>query len=476
MRLYWYGLRMLVKKFILRQNTGQVVCWFAEHMGVVYVKMAQILAMQNYGQIFTENDRQHLAEICDHCSPIAFRKIRRQIEQAYQCPLAQKFHSIDPQPLGSASISQVHRATLLSGEEVVIKVRRKDVARRVQHDVRQLRRLIHRFSRFTKLRNLLGSDQALDLWAEWIESETDFAAEQRNLLRYQAFIDSVNGKIRHTKHLKVPKLYTEFCNDEIIVMEFIAAPTVNQLEHTITNHQRIAKSINDYLQLSFYALLHDLPVVFHGDPHAGNLYLDPEGNLGFLDFGLIFELSTAESAMVRELFLKAYRADAEGIIELLLNYSKTADFDRTALTADVLATTQKFHSMPVTHFFVEMINVFVSYNVSPPPVLFKMAKAFMALYGINNYTANFCDTESLLVRQVTEYYLRRTARDFHDVLNTGLQLVPNIFSHTLRDDPISVLTTQISALQDFVAQLSKTSDHCHEALGLLNSSIKFNRT
>ncbi len=472
MRLYWYGFLTLIRKFILRQNTGVVICWFAEHMGVVYVKMAQILAMQNYGQIFTESDRQHLASICDHCSPVAFRQVRRQIERSYGCPLAQKFCSVNSEPLGSASISQVHRAILLSGEEVVIKVKRQDVARRVQHDVRQLRRLIHHFSRFTKLRNLLGSDQALELWAEWIESETDFTAEQRNLVRYQEFIDSINGKVRHTKQLKAPRLYSELCNSEVIVMEYIATPTINRLTHTEANHQRIASSINDYLQLSFYALLHGLPVVFHGDPHAGNLYLDETGNLGFLDFGLIFALSTDEATLVRELFLKAYRTDAAGIVELLLNYSKTAEYDRDKLTADVLAAAQKFHSMPVTHFFVEMINVFTGYNISPPPAMFKMAKAFMALYGINNFTENLRDTESLLARQVTEYYLRRTAQDFHNILHSGLRLAPNLLNNTLRNGPITALASEISMLQDFTTQLSKTSNHCHEALSLLKTSIK----
>lgn len=472
MRLYWYGFLTLIRKFILRQNTGVVICWFAEHMGVVYVKMAQILAMQNYGQIFTESDRQHLASICDHCSPVAFRQVRRQIERSYGCPLAQKFCSVNSEPLGSASISQVHRAILLSGEEVVIKVKRQDVARRVQHDVRQLRRLIHHFSRFTKLRNLLGSDQALELWAEWIETETNFTTEQQNLLRYQTFAESVNGKVPHTRRLKVPQLYPELSNDEIIVMEFISSPTVNQLDHTAINHQRVATSLNDYIQLSFYALLHDLPVVFHGDPHAGNLYLDAAGNLGFLDFGLIFDFSAEESKLIRELFLKAYRADAEGIVDLLLNYSKATSFDRAGLTADVLATTQKFHSVPVTHFFVEMMNVFVGYNVSPPPVVFKMAKAFFALYGINNFTENLRDTESLLAQQVTEYYLRRTAQDFHNILHSGLRLAPNLLNNTLRNGPITALASEISMLQDFTTQLSKTSNHYHEALSLLKTSIK----
>lgn len=83
MRLYFYGLIALLRHFVLRQNTGQVICDFAEKMGVVYIKVAQILAMQNIGEVFTETDRERLASICDHCNPIEFQEIARTIELEY---------------------------------------------------------------------------------------------------------------------------------------------------------------------------------------------------------------------------------------------------------------------------------------------------------------------------------------------------------------------------------------------------------
>lgn len=225
-------------------------------MGVVYIKMAQIIAMQNYGNIFTEKDRLQLSKICDHCNPIAFHKIIKLIEQEYGCSISTKFRYIDPTPLGAASISQVHRAVLLDGREVAVKIKRRDVTRRVMHDTKQIRRIIHRFGKFAKFRNYLGSDKALDFWAKWIEQETDFHNEQENLRTYQKFADSVNGKIKHTIQIKVPGLVPEMCTDNIIVMEFISAPTINQVELTPENKQRICRAVDDYIKLSFYALLH----------------------------------------------------------------------------------------------------------------------------------------------------------------------------------------------------------------------------
>ena len=115
MRLYFYGFIMLFERFVLRHSTGQSIRRFAEHMGVVYIKFAQILAMQNVGQLFTESDRAELATICDHCNPIEFAKIKQQLESEYKRPLTEIFRSIDEEPLGSASISQVHRAQVPFG-------------------------------------------------------------------------------------------------------------------------------------------------------------------------------------------------------------------------------------------------------------------------------------------------------------------------------------------------------------------------
>lgn len=426
MKLYFYSFVMVLRRFLLRQSTGDVVYKFATRMGVVYIKLAQILAMQNIGQVFTEDDRRRLAKICDHCNPIPFAKIQREIEKAYGCAWWQVFKSIDPEPLGSASMSQVHRATLKSGEEVVIKVKRKDVTRRIDHDIKQARRLIHRFGHLASFKNFLGSDQALELYMQWIVEETDFEHERRNILRYREFAESVNGKISHAVDIKAPELYEEYCTPNIIVMEYIKNPTANQLEPNEANNNRLGTAINDYVRLSFYALLHDQPVVFHGDPHSGNIYLDEYGNVGFLDFGLIFEFTPSEAEFIRKLFLNSYSGKVDELVELIVSHSKHTDFDRLQLTDDIRQKVARFHEIPVTQYFIEMINVFTQYNISPPEILFKMAKAFLALFGINNFIANSLSTEALLAQQVTEYYLETLLGDFNHQILTAMRGIRDV--------------------------------------------------
>lgn len=470
MNLYWQGIKMLFKKFILRQNTGKVICDFAKKMGVVYIKVAQILAMQNVGNLFTETDRQQLSNICDRCNPLPFAKIKRILQQEYGNNLEQVFQSIDEVPLGSASISQVHRAILKDGKVVAIKVKRSDVARRIEHDVRQIRKIIHRFGRFVRFRNLFGSDKALDCYLDWIYQETDFENEQHNIMRYREFADNVNGKIKgvHTK-IATPELYADLCTPSVIVMEFIPHPTINQLELTAANKTRISQAENDYIRLSFYALFHQLPVVFHGDPHGGNIYLDPAGNIGFLDMGLIFEFSPTEAELTRELFLSSYTGKVERIIDLLFKQSQFEYVDRKRLTADMREEIDKLHNIPVSQFFIEMIGIFTQYNIAPPRFLFKMAKAFLALFGLNTIMDNSTNTKTLLAQQVTEFYLSRTAGDFQDILKSGLRLAPDFLKTTLQKGPIVGVSDSFSEILKLSNQFQTASSHFHEVLELLQA-------
>lgn len=467
MRLYFYGILLLIRKFILRQNTGKVLYKFATRMGVVYIKMAQIIAMQNYGNIFTEQDRLQLSKICDSCNPIPYRRIAKQITREYGHPLNEIFQSIDPTPVGSASISQVHRAILLDGREVAIKVKRQDVTRRVLHDTRQIRRFIHRFGKLAKFRNYLGSDKALELWAQWIEQETDFLSERRNLQAYQDFADSVNGKVQDTITIQVPGVITELCTDNIIVMEFITAPTINQGTLTPERKQQVRRAVNDYVRLSFYALLHDMPVTFHGDPHGGNIYLDAAGNIGFLDFGLTFSFSGEEAEYIRQLFLNAYNVRTDQLVELLLQNGKYTDLDRAQYRADVEAQARRFRGTPTAQFFVEMINLYTRYNIEPPEITYKMGKAFLALYGINNVIGNTVGTKELLVSQIVEYYLNRAADDAKTLTAMGVEMLPSLLNAIAEQGIIHGLAKQFAQLDQLKGKFRTTLEHCDEILAFL---------
>lgn len=464
MRLYFYGFVMLIKKFIFRQNTGKVIKWFAMKMGVIYIKLAQILAMQNYGNLFTEEDRLELSSICDNCNPIPYQDIVRVIEKEYQCKIEDKFKKIYEEPVGSASISQVHKAILKNGKVVAIKVKRRDITDRLEKDIKQIKKIIHRFGKYAQFRNFLGSDVALSMYLDWIYEEIDFKHEKANIIKYSKFAKTVNGKVEGTCQIKVPYVYTNLCTDNIIVMEFISSKTINQLPLNETNKKKINQALNDYLQLSFWALFHGETVTFHGDPHGGNIFIDKDNNVGFLDMGLIFSFSKEESEFIKKLFFNAYHNNYQKLTRILLEDANSNDVNIELLQQGINECCSRFKEVPVTYFFVDMINLFMKYNIAPHRVLFKMAKAFVALNGINSFSNNLMNTQELLLKQIIEYYTNRTINDFEDIMKTGIHILPNFLKNTFQKGITSGIAEEVVYLGNLNKKIVKAIDNFNEIL------------
>lgn len=468
MKLYFYGLIMLIKIFIFKKNRGEAILWFANKMGVVYIKFAQILAMYNLGELFTEEERISLTKICDDIKPVKFKVMKKEIEKEYGCPIERKFKKVFEEPVGSASISQVYKVFLKNGDVVALKVKRKDVVKKLNKDFKQIKKLVHRFGGLFQFQNFKASDCALNLLADWIKTETDFVNEKNNILSYQSFANSVNGKVENTKKIVVPKVYKKLCTDNIIAMEFITSRTINQMKLTEKNKEKIRVALNDYIFLSFYSLFHYKDVTFHGDPHGGNIYIDREGNIGFLDMGLIFNFKNKEADYVRNLFLYSYFGKSEDLTHLLLSSSKYDMVDEEALLSDIDACCKEFKSIPVTNYFINMIMIFTTYDINPPKVLYKLAKAFVALNGINDFSENLLDTEELVREQLTEYYVNRTITDFSEIVDIGSHIIPDFVQETLSSGLKKGIISQVEQLFLLSKKVQETSRNCNDVFSMLS--------
>ncbi len=390
--------------------------------------------------------------------------LKKQIEKEYGCKIEDKFKKVYEEPVGSASLSQVHKAILKNGDIVAIKVKRKDVTKRMEKDIKQIRKFVHRFGKIIKITNYLASDAVLEIFLSWIQDETDFEKEKNNILCYYHFANSVNGKILNTKKIVVPKVYKKLCTKNIIVMEFVFSKTINQIRLTNQNKERIRNSLNDYVALSFYALFHDIPVIFHGDPHGGNIYIDKEGNVGFLDMGLIFELTKEEAKYVRDLFLYAYTCNVKSLVPLLLKGSEQKDVDMHSLEDEIMKCCKNFKSVGVPEFFMNMVFIFTNYNITVNPIFYKMLKAFVALFGMNTFLENMESTEALLFEQIVDFYVSRATSDIKEIMEEGIAFLPKFIKNTMEKGFNKSITEQIVSLRDLNHKVNESVHHFDEVL------------
>lgn len=471
MKLYFNLIKAIINKFILRKSTGEVVKRFCERQGVVYIKLAQILATQNFGNVFTENDRRLLSSICDDVNSVDYSYIKSVIEEEYGKSVDDIFSYIDENPTGSASISQVHRAVLKSGEEVAVKVKRSDITNSIEKEIKRIKFLMHKFGKIVKFKNLIGGDKALDMYLSWIYNETDFNNERNNIKVYGEFANSVTGKVRDIKKIMVPKVYDELCTSNILVMEFINSKTINKMELSLENMNLIREGINSYFKASFYAMFNDKKIVFHGDPHGGNIYIDEYGNIGFLDMGLIFELSPEDSKMTREFFLSAYTCNYEKLYEMLIPYAKVSLEDSVKFKENIKEYVYSVKSKPVTSYFTDMINICFNYDIAPPNFLFCMAKAFVCLDGINGFSMNQTSAIKLLMEQTMEFCINRTLRDCKDLFDQGVSIIPSFLSDSLKYGVVSSVSRELVKLQDVQSSLKNTLSHTEEIIELFKVTM-----
>lgn len=469
MKLYMRLIRLLFNKFILKKNNGVVIKKFSEKMGVVYIKLAQMLATQNFGNIFTEDDRKMLSGICDDCNPISYEKIEGILKQEYGTNLKNIFSFIEKKPVGSASVSQVHRAILKTGEEVAIKIKRKDITKNIDKDIKRIRKIVHRFGKFVNFSNFIGSDHALDLYLEWIEQETDFIHEKENIKLYQNFADSVNGKVDGTKKIKVPKLYENYCTGNVIVMEFIKDQTVNKLELTDENKDKITAALNSYIKSSFWAMFNDQKIVFHGDPHSGNICVDEEGNICFIDMGLLCALSDGEAELCREFFFAVYTGNYKKLYNILIPFGNLNMEEGEKLKEYCKKYCEEVKNKEITYYFVDLISVCFNFEIDPPSFLFSMAKAFVCLNGISNFSDNKCTARELLQEQTMEFLVKRSLNDCKKIVKDSLYIVPKTLENILQYGVVKTIA-KATTNNEINKDVGKSLENLKEMLDLVKLS------
>lgn len=404
--------RALFDKFVLKESSGVIVKKIAENNGIAYIKLAQILSTQNLGNLFTEEDRIILSSICDNCKPISFKYIKRILRKEYGRNFKKIFKSIDKNPLGSASVSQVHKAVLMNGDVVVLKVKRMDVASDIARDINDMRKFVRRYGKLFGFFNFKGADLVFNLYSSWILEEVNFENEIKNIKRYSKYTNDVNGKVFGTCKLMVPKVYEEYSTANVIVMGFVRDKTINKLKLNSENKQKIIYSINSYIELNFWAMFNDRPICFHGDPHSGNLAIDDNGNLWFLDFGLLFVLSEEESRLCRDFFLTIYSGDYEKLYNMLIIYADLNDLQKREFKKNIKNYIDFVKDKNVTHYFIDLISICLGFNFVPPSFFINMAKAFICVYGICNYSDNDVGARELLKMQILLFLIKKNVKNF----------------------------------------------------------------
>lgn len=255
----------------------------------LFVKIGQLLSILT--QVLPPEFRKGLKGVQDQIPARSIEDVYARIETSFGAKPEVLFANFDPIPVASASLAQVHRATLKDDRQVAVKVQHYDIEAMAEIDLRNFRRLLKLVGFFFRLK---GLDHAYLQVRAMILEELDFRKEAKNLT-------AISQNFRDNQHIHFPQVVPAFSSERVLTTTFEEGVKITEFFDTERNgvsRAVIAKRLADaYLQM---LLNHGL---FHADPHPGNLLVKPDGTIVFLDFGAIGELDPTMKHGIPE-FLK----------------------------------------------------------------------------------------------------------------------------------------------------------------------------
>ena len=290
-------------KFLLKnattKNKAVVGRWTKEQLldlGPTFVKLGQIVSTR--GDLYPVEFCAELESLQDDVPPVAYDDVRRYVNQKH-------FAWFDEVPFKSASIGQVHRAQLVTGEDVVVKVKRPDIYNIMKSDMDNVKDIVALLER-VGIDTGTGTGYVLDESIDNLLGETDYRKEVQNAILFR-------HNFRKVPWVKVPRIYENLSSPNVIVMEYVPSEKLTDIQSQGVNKKKLCGAlINSYVMQT---MEHGF---FHADPHPGNVGFLPEGRLVFYDFGLVIPINEELKSGFMELLVHIINKDTKKIVETLV--------------------------------------------------------------------------------------------------------------------------------------------------------------
>ena len=368
----------IVRRYdVLRGITPVKFRRMLEELGPTFVKAGQILSMRS--EILPERFCRELSKLRSDVEPMSHETVLAALEREYGSALDGTFDAIGEHPLGSASVAQVHRARLVTGEDVAVKIQRPHVQEVMAQDIDIMRSLVRHLSRFVKGDQFLDIQSVVEELWETFREETDFLVEARNLDEFRrdnadcAFVDC-------------PRPYLRLCTQHVVVMDYVEGITISKPAALVEAGYDLTE-IGTKLVDNYASQLLDHGF-FHADPHPGNIVV-AGGKIVFLDLGITGRLSQSLRRIMRDMIFSVAERDTPKLKSALLRLSTSSpeDVDHAGLLADLDEVVDEFGTVSLADldlgaFLGKLIQLARRNGIELPGQITSMARGLVTLEGV----------------------------------------------------------------------------------------------
>ena len=368
---------VLHRYHITRGVTPEKLRLILEDLGPTYVKLGQIMSL--HSDILPKAYCEELMKLTSDVKPMPFDEVESVLNESYGKDWHQIFSSIEKEPIGSASIAQVHRAMLQDGSDVIIKVRRRGIYTMMKRDIDLLHKAVRVLpAAVPKLKNIVDLDMVLDELWEVAQEEMDFTREAANM---REFADN-NRSIIYTT---TPELYSEYTTHHVLVMEYIGGFAINDARALKGNGYDL-KEIGQKFANNFIKQVMD-DGFFHADPHPGNVKIR-YGKIVWLDMGMMGRLTDRDRRiMVRGVEAIAMH-DISKVTDAVLDLGDFwAKPDRDALYNDLRDFLQQYQSkamgdVDLAEAMSDLMDIMKNNHMSMPHGMTMLARGLTQVEGV----------------------------------------------------------------------------------------------
>jgi len=371
-----YGFGSIIDYNFKKQNKLPVNLRKAfEELGPTFIKIGQILSTRP--DLLSPDYIIELSKLQDSVLPESIETIKKIFFDEFLISTTDCFKQFDENPLASASISQVHKATLKNGRDVVVKVQRPDIAEKMRLDISILTRIV-KFTKAKFTQSLIDPEEALHEILLTTELELDFTNEVKNISTFKNFNKDV-------AFLYVPYVVQDLSSTKVITMERIYGFKVDDMKKLLIGHYDL-EDLGKKLALSYLKqVLQD--GFFHGDPHPGNIFIC-EGRICFLDFGIMGKLSNSLKLTLNDMISAVAFNDINKMVSALLSIGiKKGYVDRNKLYEDLDYLLLNYLSVSLNNIQIsvmlsEIFDIASHNNIRLPRDFTLLIRALVILEGV----------------------------------------------------------------------------------------------
>ena len=347
-----------------------------EELGPTYVKLGQLLSIRP--DLLGPDYIIELEKLQNEVPPFTYEKVL-EVCRLSGLDIERQFRSFESEPMAAASIAQVHRAVLKSGEEVVVKVQRPGIEKIIDTDLLILADIARLMEKRTGWGKLYKLSEIMDELGTAIRNELNFEREARNA-------DLFHKTYLHDRQVKIPRVFWDYSSRRVLTLEYLEGIKISDFGQLKKANYSTAKIAENLLAALFRQIYEE--GFFHADPHPGNIAISSSQQIIFYDFGQVGVMDGILKEHCIDLLMSMIRHDVDGVTRALLSIGVSAQHvDRQDLKRDVARLEQKYYGLPLSQVklgkaLAELLELSTRYQVRIPAELSLLVKMLMTIESL----------------------------------------------------------------------------------------------